>query len=78
MLRLNKPIVPSTSYLSRAVLPGKSLVGEMLESPNVDKISIIADLDYALDGIFPAADFFSAFFVNIFKRTVKISSQYKI
>ena len=68
MLRLNKPIVQSTSYLSRAVLPGKSLVGEMLESPNVDKISIIADLDYALDVIFPAADFFSAFFCQCFQE----------
>ena len=34
----NKPIIQSTSYLSRAVLPGESLVGWVMESPNVDKI----------------------------------------
>ena len=39
---------------------------------------MIAHVNYALDGIFPAADIFSAFFVNVFKRTIKISSQYKI
>ena len=33
---------------------------------------------HVLDGIFPTADVFSAFFVNVFKRTIKISSQYKI
>ena len=35
------------------------------------RFKIIAHFDCALDGIFPATDIFSAFFVNVFKRTVK-------
>ena len=36
------------------------------------RFKIIAYFDYALDGIFPAANAFSAFFVNVFKRTVNL------
>ena len=63
----NKPIIQSASYLSRAVLPGESLVEWVMKSPNVDKILIIVHFNYALNGIFPTIDVFSTF-LSIFSR----------
>ena len=39
---------------------------------------LYSNLYYGLDDMFPTADIFSAFFINIFKRAVKISFQYEI